>query len=99
MDAFLRSQGFFEDGADGLVADVYLGYGLSHPLGRSGAPAPPEPCPLPAAAAEIRQVTQCYKVHSRLSATGTEQVTQCYKVGTPFRIGAWERSWSEAEYA
>jgi para-aminobenzoate synthetase component 1 len=41
-------------GADGLVADLYLGYGLAHALRRTGAPDPPEPCPLPAAAVRIR---------------------------------------------
>ena len=81
IEARLRAAGFFEGGADGLVADVYLGYGLSDPLRRTGTPAPPEPCPLPAAAVEIRQVTDCYKVGGR------------------FRIGAWERSWTDAEYA
>ena len=35
----------------GSSADVYLGYGLSDPLRRSAAPAPPEPCPLPLLAA------------------------------------------------
>ena len=39
---------------DGLVADVYLGYGLAETLRREPWPAPPEPCPLPVAAARIR---------------------------------------------
>jgi para-aminobenzoate synthetase component 1 len=38
----------------GLVADVYLGYGLSETLRREPWPSPPEPCPLPLAAARIR---------------------------------------------
>jgi para-aminobenzoate synthetase component I len=38
----------------GLVADVYLGYGLSDPLRREPAPAPPEPCRLPLLAAHTR---------------------------------------------
>ncbi len=50
----LRAAGFFEGGAEGLVADVYLGYGLSRALRRTAAPDPPEPCPLPAAAVGIR---------------------------------------------
>jgi para-aminobenzoate synthetase component 1 len=39
---------------EGLVADVYLGYGLGEPLRRAPWPAPPEPCPLPLLAAQIR---------------------------------------------
>jgi len=39
----------------GLVADVYLGYGLSDVLRREPRPAPPEPCRLPLLAARIRK--------------------------------------------
>ena len=39
---------------DGLVADVYLGYGLGETLRREPWPSPAEPCPLPVAAARIR---------------------------------------------
>jgi para-aminobenzoate synthetase component 1 len=55
VEDVLRAEGFFEGGAAGLVADVYLGYGLSEALRRGGDPAPPEPCPLPLAAARIRR--------------------------------------------
>jgi para-aminobenzoate synthetase component I len=82
VEAVLRAAGFFEGGADGLVADVFLGYGLSNSLRREQLPPPPEPCPLPAAAVRVRpagQVTQCYK-HGRLS------------------IGPWERSWTDPGY-
>lgn len=43
-----------EELREGLVADVYLGYGLGEPLRRRLWPAPPEPCPLPLLAAQIR---------------------------------------------
>jgi para-aminobenzoate synthetase component 1 len=39
---------------EGLVADVYLGYGLGEPLRREPWPAPPEPCRLPLLAAQVR---------------------------------------------
>ena len=81
IEASLGAAGFFEGGADGLVADVYLGYRLSDPLRRTAVPAPPEPCPLPPAAARIRRVD-------------AEQP----KAGR-FRIGRWERSWTDDEYA
>jgi para-aminobenzoate synthetase component 1 len=54
IEAALRAAGFFEGGADGLVADLYLGYGLSREIRRTGVPDPPEPCPLPPAALRIR---------------------------------------------
>jgi anthranilate/para-aminobenzoate synthase component I len=54
----LRAEGFFEGGAAGLVADVYLGYGLSHTLRRTSSPAPPEPCLLPPAAVRVRPADQ-----------------------------------------
>jgi para-aminobenzoate synthetase component 1 len=54
IEPALRAHGFFEGRADGLVADVYLGYGLSGALRRTNTPSPPEPCPLPPAAVRIR---------------------------------------------
>lgn len=39
---------------EGLVADVYLGYGLSGALRRAPTPVPPEPCRLPLLAARVR---------------------------------------------
>jgi para-aminobenzoate synthetase component 1 len=40
---------------DGLAADVFLGYRLAETMRRGSAPAPPEPCSLPAAAATLRR--------------------------------------------
>jgi para-aminobenzoate synthetase component I len=47
-----------EELRDGLVADVFLGYGLGEPLRRQRWPAPPEPCPLPLLAARIRPLVE-----------------------------------------
>ena len=51
VEGYLRDAGFFGGGADGLVADVFLGYGSSRGLRRAPWPDPAEPCRLPLAAA------------------------------------------------
>jgi para-aminobenzoate synthetase component I len=55
IEAYLRERGFFAPGGEDLVADLYLGYGLSEPLRRTAVPAPGEPCPLPLAAVRVRE--------------------------------------------
>ena len=54
VEAYLREAGFFAGGAEGLCADLYLGYGLSSAIRRAAWPDPPEPCRLPLAACRIR---------------------------------------------
>jgi para-aminobenzoate synthetase component I len=56
VEDYLRSAGFFDGGNVGVVADLYLGYGLSRALRRGPHPDPPEPCPLPLAACRIRSL-------------------------------------------
>ncbi len=51
LEPALTADGFFD--GDGVVANVYIGYGCSGELRRSGTPPPPEPCPLPAVAYSI----------------------------------------------
>ena len=51
LEPALAADGFFEQ--DDVVAHVYVGYRSSDPLRRTGTPAPPEPCELPAVAYEI----------------------------------------------
>ena len=81
VEQALRAESFF--GAEDLVADVYLGYGLSAALRRETAPPPPEPCPtLPAAAVSIR------RAHERQML-----------MSTSFEVGAWTRSWTDERYA
>jgi para-aminobenzoate synthetase component 1 len=59
IEEHLRAAGFFEAGRtdDRRRAEVYLGYGLSEPLRRSGRPARPEPAALPLAACRIDEAT------------------------------------------
>ena len=51
LEPALAAEGFFE--RDAVVAHVYVGYRSSDVLRRTGTPAPPEPCALPAVAYEI----------------------------------------------
>ena len=86
IEEWLRDRGFFAPGGEGFVADLYLGYGLSEPLRRRrDVAAAPEPCPpLPVAAVAVRP-----------RPAGTRPGSDPGHV----RIGQWERSWTEAEYA
>ena len=87
VEAYLRERGFFEPGGEELVADLYLGYGLSQPLRRGSSPAPPERCRLPRAACRVRRERDI-----------VFQDNKPFSVG-PFSVGPWERSWSRDEYA
>jgi para-aminobenzoate synthetase component 1 len=58
IEDYLRAAGFFGGGAEGVVADLYLGYGLSTTLRRGPHADPPEPCPLPLAVCRVRPDTQ-----------------------------------------
>jgi para-aminobenzoate synthetase component I len=69
IEEYLRSEGFFGPGARGLVADLYLGYGLSTTLRRTAVSEPPEPCPLPVAACRIHRLDESRRTpgHFRVS--------------------------------
>ena len=83
VEAWLRERGFFAPGGEDLVADLFLGYGLSSALRRGTGPLPPEPCPaLPLAACALRPDRPAGAVD-----------------GTDVRIGTWARSWTPAAYA
>jgi len=83
IEAYLRERGFFAPGGEELVADLFLGYGLSEPLRRTSVAAPPEPCPLPLAAVAVADMWGPGPNMSR-----TDDVS----------IGPWERTWSEDDY-
>jgi para-aminobenzoate synthetase component 1 len=85
IEEWLRARGFFVPGGDELVADLYLGYGLSESIRRTAVPPPSEPCSsLPLAACSIRP--DAYAVlhvdnHTRVD------------------MGAWEPTWTSSQYA
>src|SRR5690606_16752247 len=88
IEAHLRDAGFFAGPAgaaarEGLVADLYLGHGLSRNLRREGWPDPPEPCPLPFAAVQVRP----------------EREPPPDAPADAMHIGAWTRSWDDTGYA
>ncbi len=58
IEAYLKSHGFLDGDAEGLCAELYLGYGLSTTLRRTATPSPPEPCSLPLAACRIRRADE-----------------------------------------
>jgi para-aminobenzoate synthetase component 1 len=85
IESWLRDRGFFAPGGQELVADIYLGYGLSETIRRTGSPGPPEPCPLPLAACSIR--------------SDRHDVGNGNKSGDHLEIGPWQRTWDERDHA
>jgi para-aminobenzoate synthetase component 1 len=86
IESYLRMRGFFRPGGEQLVADLYLGYGLSTVLRRTAASAPAEPCRLPVAACAIREDE--YVVDSDNETDRTD-----------LWIGPWEATWTPGEHA
>jgi para-aminobenzoate synthetase component 1 len=85
IEGWLHERGFFAPGGEQLVADLYLGYGLSSAIRRQLSAAPPEPCPLPLAACTVWR---------------EEYVAECDNArGEALRFGPWQQTWSAADYA
>ena len=84
IETWLHDKGFFAPGGESLVADLYLGYGLSETIRRTVTPAPPEPCPLPLAACAVRPA-----VHDVENGNYDEDL----------EIGRWRRTWAERDHA
>ena len=85
IEAWLRDRGFFVPGGEALVADLYLGYGLSASLRRRHTPAPPEPCPLPLAACSVRPEEYVVGYDNALHE--------------PLSFGPWLQTWTPGDYA
>jgi para-aminobenzoate synthetase component 1 len=84
IEDWLRAKGFFAPGGEGLVADRYLGYGLSQTIRRTASPKPPEPCALPVAACAVRS-----DVHD----VGNDNDE------LDLEIGRWLRTWAASDHA
>ena len=86
LETWLHEQGFFRTGAEELVADVFLAYGLSETIRRNGAAPPPEPCPsLPLLACSLRD-----------RGERASLVTTCNEAPV---VGPWAATWKAEEYA
>jgi para-aminobenzoate synthetase component 1 len=86
-----------EELREGFVADVYLGYGLGEPLRREPWPSPPEPCPLPLLAAQVRPSNRLLQAGSSAAVVRNDASNRLLQA--PFRIGEWEATWSPEDYA
>jgi para-aminobenzoate synthetase component 1 len=87
IEEWLRARGFFTPEGRGLVADLYLGYGLSQAIRRGRSAPPPEPCRLPLACCAVR--------HGARPVAGADDSGDR---ATLLEIGRWERTWKETEY-
>jgi para-aminobenzoate synthetase component I len=89
IEEWLRAQGFFAAGGENLVADLYLGYGLSQTIRRTAVPAPPEPCAsLPLAACSVRS-----------AAYSVSHADNDARMDSRIDMGAWEPTWTSSQYA
>ena len=94
IEAWLRERGFFRPGAEGLVADLYLGYGLSSTIRRTTTPAPPEPCSLPLAACVVRREDHA-GVYRDNNVDSPEDDVDADAV----EVGDWDRTWDPVDHA
>jgi len=94
IESWLRDQGFFVSGGEALVADLFLGYGLSDVIRRHTSPAPPEPCPIPLAACAVRRARQ-----SDVSDDNNRDHDMRPDGSDHVEVGDWRRSWAPEDHA
>lgn len=90
LESWLSDRGFFTPAGAGLVADLYLGYGLSQEVRRDETPPPPEPCPLPLLTCVVRSGN--YDVSDGNNSGRAEDAAS-------YSVGPWERTWRPDDYA
>ena len=86
LEGWLRGQGFFAPGGESLVADLYLGYGLSSTIRRTTTHAPPEPCALPLVACVVRNDNYAVN-HDNEAWRRHEHEDEEPGLLTPYRLG------------
>jgi para-aminobenzoate synthetase component 1 len=83
IEEWLSERGFFRPRGDELVADLYLGYGLSQSIRRTTSPPPLEPCPaLPLAACRVRPFEPRVETYN---------AQHC-------QVGRWTQTWRGDQY-
>ena len=97
LEDWLRGQGFFVPGGEALVADLYLGYGLSTTIRRTATPTAPEPCDLPLIACVVR--SDNYAARHDNGSSGDGDGVEHEHRGDELEIGAWRRTWNAADHA
>jgi para-aminobenzoate synthetase component I len=99
IEEWLRGHGFFAPGGEGLVADLYLGYGLSETIRRTRVASPPEPCrPLPLAACSVRSEAYSVLREDNDSLADADPGAGAL-VDARLALGVWEPTWTSSEYA
>jgi para-aminobenzoate synthetase component 1 len=93
VEEWLREKGFFSAAAGRLVADLYLGYGLSSTIRRSATEPPPEPCALPLLACAVRSVDHDV-IHGNVAGDVPGE-----EPDPDLEIGVWHRTWSPDDHA
>ena len=90
LEAWLADRGFFAPEGERLVADLYLGFGLSQAVRRDESPPPPEPCRLPLLACVVRSDN-----HDVSHGNDADRVDE----RASYSIGPWTRTWRPDDYA
>lgn len=98
LESFLRERGFFAPGGEDLVADLYLGYGLSRTMRRRRLAAPAEPCSLPLLACSVRP-TSYGVARDNVVDHDNHRDNRSAALGRHPSVGPWQRTWSSAAYA
>jgi para-aminobenzoate synthetase component I len=94
VEEWLRGQGFFAPGGERLVADLYLGYGLSTTIRRTPAAAPTEPCALPLLACSVRPGRHGVNSENEAHVSPSDPDPDL-----GLEIGGWRRTWPPKDYA
>jgi para-aminobenzoate synthetase component 1 len=96
IESWLREKGFFAPGGESLVADLYLGYGLSSLVRREATLPPPEPCLLPLAACAVRSLGHADVQDDNDAGERDSHLEDGAPVDAA--VGAWTRTWEPDDH-